>query len=197
MADKEVKNRRRGRPPLSEAQRKRHTLSFRLTNEIKEQLEARADRNGRSLSEEVEWIVSNDVYIDIPQVKYLKADLDNEIVELYNNKVDIINNCNAFQSLMSRFMVKLIDLDTESKTKDLRVYMNAFFRIVQVSRSKTSEIEWLALEQRNEIMLKIYDVLKDGKNVDSKEIKKLYEGREAQLRDYMLSVLSEIGVKDI
>jgi plasmid stability protein len=49
----------RGRPPLSPEQRKRNNVTLRLRDELKQQLEARADASGRSLSEEMEFRLEN------------------------------------------------------------------------------------------------------------------------------------------
>ena len=44
----------RGRPPLSPEKRKRNNVTLRLRDELKQQLEERADASRRSLSEEME-----------------------------------------------------------------------------------------------------------------------------------------------
>jgi len=46
---------KRGRPRLSPKQRKRNNVTLRLRDELKQQLAERADANGRSLSEEMEY----------------------------------------------------------------------------------------------------------------------------------------------
>ena len=46
---------KRGRPRLSPEQRKRHNVTLRLRDELKQRLAERADANGRSLSEEMEY----------------------------------------------------------------------------------------------------------------------------------------------
>jgi hypothetical protein len=51
---KETRGKRRGRPPLRPGTTKRSAFNTRLTDELKEKLEAAAHWRGRSLSEEIE-----------------------------------------------------------------------------------------------------------------------------------------------
>ena len=46
---------KRGRPPLPQERRKRNNVTLRLRDELKQKLAERADANGRSLSEEMEY----------------------------------------------------------------------------------------------------------------------------------------------
>ena len=46
---------KRGRPRLNPKQRKRNNVTLRLRDELKQKLAERADANGRSLSEEMEY----------------------------------------------------------------------------------------------------------------------------------------------
>lgn len=194
MAESGANSRRRGRPPIPEAERKRHTLSFRLTSETKDALEHRAARNGRSLSEEAEWIISTDLFGDIPRINHLEHEIECEEKKRYNKVIDTINNCSSFQNLISRFASKLIDLDGDVADPAIHPYIRAFFQVIQISRSKTLEIEWEAVRERNALMLAIYETLRPKSSVGADDISRLYEGREIQLRDYMIEVLNELGV---
>lgn len=46
---------RRGRPPLDAAARKDGNLTFRTRGDLRQRLDAEARKNGRTVSEEVEW----------------------------------------------------------------------------------------------------------------------------------------------
>lgn len=53
MSDQSVK--RRGRPPLDPAERKDGNLTFRTRGDLRQRLSDEAKKNGRTISEEVEW----------------------------------------------------------------------------------------------------------------------------------------------
>jgi hypothetical protein len=53
MSDESVK--RRGRPPLDPAERKDGNLTFRTRGDLRQRLSDEAKKNGRTISEEVEW----------------------------------------------------------------------------------------------------------------------------------------------
>lgn len=53
MSDEPVK--RRGRPPLDPAERKDGNLTFRTRGDLRQRLAEEAKKNGRTISEEVEW----------------------------------------------------------------------------------------------------------------------------------------------
>ena len=58
MVDRKKKNlKKRGRPALRPAQRKRNNVTMRMTDDLKKRLEKSANDHGRSLSEEIEQIV--------------------------------------------------------------------------------------------------------------------------------------------
>lgn len=46
---------RRGRPPLDPGERKDGNLTFRTRGDLRQRLDAEAKKNGRTVSEEVEW----------------------------------------------------------------------------------------------------------------------------------------------
>src|SRR5580700_9366164 len=48
----------RGRPPIDPAERKRRNFTFRVTDQLHDQLSKAAAASGRSVSEEIEWRVS-------------------------------------------------------------------------------------------------------------------------------------------
>jgi hypothetical protein len=48
----------RGRPPIDPAERKRRNFTFRVTDQLHDQLSKAATASGRSVSEEIEWRVS-------------------------------------------------------------------------------------------------------------------------------------------
>jgi len=54
----------RGRPPKPAEERKRGYLSFRVTDALREELRQRAAREGRSISEEVEFRLMRSIYED-------------------------------------------------------------------------------------------------------------------------------------
>ena len=58
MVDRKKKNpKKRGRPALRPAQRKRNNVTMRMTDDLKMRLENSANDHGRSLSEEIEHIM--------------------------------------------------------------------------------------------------------------------------------------------
>ncbi|GJD73596.1 hypothetical protein [Methylobacterium goesingense] len=54
---------RRGRPPAPEEKKRRHNLTFRIRGDLKEEIERRATSNGRSISEEMEFIIEKSLPI--------------------------------------------------------------------------------------------------------------------------------------
>ncbi len=50
-----METKRRGRPPISPERRKRNNVTLRVRDDLKRQLKAAAQANGRSLSEEMEF----------------------------------------------------------------------------------------------------------------------------------------------
>jgi|HubBroStandDraft_6_1064221.scaffolds.fasta_scaffold572264_1 hypothetical protein len=48
----------RGRPPIDPAERKRRNFTFRVTDQLHDELSKAAAASGRSVSEEIEWRVS-------------------------------------------------------------------------------------------------------------------------------------------
>lgn len=69
-----TETKKRGRPPKPVAERRRHNQTFRCNDEMLARLQAEADRNQRSISEEVERRLErsfeNTAAVDAPEVHY-------------------------------------------------------------------------------------------------------------------------------
>ncbi|MER2265589.1 hypothetical protein [Methylobacterium oxalidis] len=69
---------KRGRPSLPPNEKKRHSMTFRLRKELRDALEELARRDGRSISEQVEYYVGQGIIVD---TKLLFKDSKNELSE--------------------------------------------------------------------------------------------------------------------
>lgn len=56
---------RRGRPRVSEKERKQHTMTFRMRSDLRDALEELAKANGRTLSDQVGYYVDSAVYSEL------------------------------------------------------------------------------------------------------------------------------------
>lgn len=198
MTETEGKARGRGRPPLAESEKKRHTLAFRLTSNVRDALQNRAEFYGRSLSEEVEWVISTSVFADIPMLNHMAGTEHDDLENKYNQIIDNINNCNIIQNAMTKLFMTIVEVDRINKSEEIHKYIDVLTQMTQMVRSHVQSIEWDAVEDRNNIMLKIYDKIRpnseENKSVDGEEIKRLFTGREIHLRDYMTAVLKDLGI---
>jgi hypothetical protein len=61
MAQEAEAPKRRGRPRLNDDERKRHTMTFRMRDDLRAAVEELAQANGRSLSEQIEYYVEASV----------------------------------------------------------------------------------------------------------------------------------------
>lgn len=61
MADQPEEPKRRGRPRLSDDERKRHTMTFRMRSDLRAAVDELAQQNGRSISEQIEYYVEKGV----------------------------------------------------------------------------------------------------------------------------------------
>lgn len=68
---------RRGRPRLSDDERKRHTMTFRMRDDLRAAVEEVAHGNGRSLSEQIEY--------------YIEACISSEVAVRYTQEKDQIS----------------------------------------------------------------------------------------------------------
>lgn len=66
--------RRRGRPRVSEEERKRHTLTFRMRSDLRDAVEELAAVNSRTLSEQVEYYVDSGVFTEAKRIYEFSTD---------------------------------------------------------------------------------------------------------------------------
>ncbi|QGY01610.1 hypothetical protein MMSR116_06645 [Methylobacterium mesophilicum SR1.6/6] len=78
MADERERPGRRGRPSLPPGEKKRHSMTFRLRTELRDALDDLAKRDGRSISEQVEYYVEQGVIRD---TKFLLNEEESELSE--------------------------------------------------------------------------------------------------------------------
>jgi hypothetical protein len=80
----------RGRPPKPASARKRGNFTFRVTDEFRQKIRERAEKNGRSLSEEVEYLVqqSFDLAQRKTQLEEWRESMTRETRAKYNEAAD-------------------------------------------------------------------------------------------------------------
>jgi hypothetical protein len=92
MAESEPRK-RRGRPRVSEEEKKRHTLTFRMRSDLRDAVEELAEVNGRTLSEQVEYYVDSAVFTEAGII--YQYSIDALSPTLYKCIANKLNNKNA------------------------------------------------------------------------------------------------------
>lgn len=131
MVDESATAKRRGRPRLPANEKKRHTMAFRLTSDVRDELERRSQESGRSISEEVERIISIDVSLQRERYKISDNGSNDPLISRKNNIASQLNDYYALQSIIERMTMDLGQLSSVCKTpfvsKQIAILMHYYF----------------------------------------------------------------------
>lgn len=198
MAKTEESARRRGRPPVAAEKRKRHTLSFRLTDEVKAALQIKAEANGRSLSEEVESIVQSELFIDMNLHKKIDDEIESGLKDRYNRQIDAINECVIFQNVLSRLFRDLVNLSMSAKSLPIQSYIASYIELYDIVRYGIRDIEHVAVKERNELVMRvILDKLEaeDGSSKYTRDkIEKSFADKQAEMHNLLMDILRDKNI---
>ncbi|MCJ2084885.1 hypothetical protein MKK88_02605 [Methylobacterium sp. E-005] len=106
---------RRGRPRLPDDERKRHTMTFRMRDELRASYIARAEKNGSSVSEEVEKSLEKEA----------------ALAETITNQKDIICNLQDVIATKEKQILEYKDILSEYKIVTKAMQSSSFYMIKQ------------------------------------------------------------------
>lgn len=141
MTEKAPAVKKRGRPAAPPEARRGHNLTFRIRSDLRDKLEERARGSGRSISEEVERIISTDIGLQRDPLPISPNADNNPIIDRKNTIALAINDYFVLQNIIERATMDLGQLSNVCQTPGVHKSILALMHYYFVFRREIPEHE--------------------------------------------------------